>query len=107
MVLIHIKRNGLHSFINLRAIFTIFALLLFTQCQNKPEEKVKPAIETEEDMVSLTAAQLKNAPIETVMLSEKNIGTVLKLNGKIWKKKINQFILLYAIIKDGKNIEVK
>lgn len=83
MVLIHIKRNGLHSFINLRAIFTIFALLLFTQCQNKPEEKVKPAIETEEDMVSLTAAQLKNAPIETVMLSEKNIGTVLKLNGKI------------------------
>ncbi len=83
MVLIHIKRNGLHSFINLRAIFAIFALLLFTQCQNKPEEKVKPAIETEEDMVSLTAAQLKNAPIETVMLSEKNIGTVLKLNGKI------------------------
>lgn len=83
MVLIHIKRNGLHSFINLRAIFAIFALLLFTQCQNKPEEKVKPATETEEDTVSLTAAQLKNAPIETVMLSEKNIGTVLKLNGKI------------------------
>lgn len=83
MVLIHIKRNGLHSFINLKAMFAFCAFLLFTQCQNKPEEKVKQTTQTEENTVFLTDAQLKNAPIETVTLSEKNIGTVLKLNGKI------------------------
>lgn len=83
MVLIHIQKNGFKTLINLKTVFAICAILLFAQCQNKPEEKVKPATETEEDTVSLTAAQLKNAPIETVMLSEKNIGTVLKLNGKI------------------------
>lgn len=83
MVLIHIQKNGFKTLNNLKAVFAIFVLLLFTQCQSKPEEKVKQTTENEEDMVSFTAAQLKNAPIETVMLSEKNIGTVLKLNGKI------------------------
>lgn len=83
MGLIHIRRNGFKTLINLKAVFAIATLLFLAQCQSKTEEKVEKATQTEEDIVSLTDAQLKNAPIETVMLSEKNIGTVLKLNGKI------------------------
>lgn len=83
MSLIYNKNNGFKALINLKTVFAICALLFLTQCQTKPEEQVEQTVQSEDDMVMLTDAQLKNAPIETVTLSEKNIGTVLKLNGKI------------------------
>ena len=83
MSLFHIKSKRFISLINLKGVFAICTLLFLAQCQSKPEEQTEQVVQTEEDIVTLTDAQLKNAPIETVSLSEKNIGTVLKLNGKI------------------------
>lgn len=61
----------------------ILGLLFFTQCRNISEDQVQQSTLAEDNTVSLTDAQLKNAPIETVQLSEKNIATILKLNGRI------------------------
>ncbi len=83
MALIHEIKNGVFTLINIKVISAICAIFLLSQCQSKPEEQLAQPIQSEANTVSLTAAQLKNAPIETVMLSEKNIGSVLKLNGKI------------------------
>ena len=83
MSLFHIKSKRFINLINLKGVFAICTLLFLAQCQSKPEEQTEQVVQTEEDIVTLTDAQLKNAPIETVTLSEKNIGTVLKLNGKI------------------------
>ena len=57
--------------------------LLFFQCNKKEETSQKPASNTDETIVHLTDAQLKNAPIETAILSEQSISTTLKLNGKV------------------------
>lgn len=67
----------------LKMLFPTLGILLLVQCQNKPEEAVKQAVVNESNTVVLTDAQLKNAAVETVRLSEKNIASVLKLNGKI------------------------
>lgn len=83
MASIHEIKYRISTLINLKVISAICAVLLLSQCQSKPEEQVPQPMQSEANTVSLTAARLKNAPIETVMLSEKNIGSVLKLNGKI------------------------
>lgn len=67
----------------LKILLPVLGILLLVQCQNKPKEDVKQAVVNESNTVVLTDAQLKNAAVETVRLSEKNIATVLKLNGKI------------------------
>lgn len=59
------------------------ALFLFFQCNKNEEANPKPTIKTDETIVHLTDAQLKNAPIETAILSEQSISTTLKLNGKV------------------------
>jgi len=58
-------------------------LLLFYQC--KENEKTEPvsAAPKNENVVVLTDAQLRNAPIETTTLSLQKISSVLKLNGMI------------------------
>jgi len=63
----------------------VFMLILFftVQCHKKGETVTKPAPPKDESIVTLTDAQLKNTPIETMSLSVKNISTVLKINGKI------------------------
>lgn len=78
-----IKRNGFKALQNLQIVLYISALSLLTQCKSKPEEQVQQSVANDGNTVSLTDAQLKNASIETIQLSEKNMATVLKLNGKI------------------------
>src|SRR5258706_16368003 len=58
-------------------------VLLFTSCgSSKPEEK-KTETQTDETVVTLTEAQLKNAGIQTGKLEQKSISSILKVNGKI------------------------
>ncbi len=83
MNLINHNIIGFRAHINSKIALTISVLFLLTNCTTQPQEKVEPTAQITSNEVTLTAAQLKNAPIETVMLSEKNIGTILKLNGKI------------------------
>jgi len=53
-------------------------------CQgNKGEASPSSAKPKDETLVSLTEAQLHNAQIDTVMLSDQPIASILKLNGKI------------------------
>lgn len=80
MLLIKIKRNGVKV---LKGVLLILGLFFLTQCTDVQEDQGQQAASNEHDAVTLTDAQLKNAPIETVQLSEKNIGSILKLNGKI------------------------
>jgi membrane fusion protein, heavy metal efflux system len=58
-------------------------LLIFHQC--KDHEKTDPVSvpPKDENVVTLTDAQLRNAPIETTTLSLQKISSVLKLNGMI------------------------
>ncbi|MBP6430478.1 MAG: efflux RND transporter periplasmic adaptor subunit [Ferruginibacter sp.] len=60
----------------------IISLMLFA-CKSKTTSIEKTATITNENVVTLTDAQFKNANIETTILEEKNIATILKLNGKI------------------------
>ncbi len=57
--------------------------LMLAACKNPTEEQHAPQAAITTNTVVLTKAQLQNAAIETSRLSEKNIATVLKLNGKI------------------------
>jgi cobalt-zinc-cadmium efflux system membrane fusion protein len=63
-------------------IFINIALLLSSCGGNKTEEK-KSQTQTNENIVTLTNAQLKNAGIQTGKLEQKTISSVLKVNGKI------------------------
>jgi cobalt-zinc-cadmium efflux system membrane fusion protein len=63
-------------------IIGLLLCLLTISCK-KENQELKSESNTSENEVSLTDAQFKNADIETTSLSEKNIATVLKLNGKI------------------------
>nr|WP_312133877.1 efflux RND transporter periplasmic adaptor subunit [Empedobacter sp.] len=59
-------------------------LLSTVQCQQKQEATAtKTANPKDENTVTFTDAQLRNAPVETTELSMQPISTVLKLNGKI------------------------
>ena len=77
------------------------ALFLFFQCNKNEEANPKPTIKTDETIVHLTDAQLKNAPIETAILSEQSISTTLKLNGKV------NFDLKHDMIQSLTNFELK
>lgn len=73
---------------NFKIIHTLSFLLLGTlslvQCNKNNEMTPEKTIASgNENIVTLTDAQLKNAPIETTQLSMQNISTVLKLNGVI------------------------
>ncbi|MDV4116293.1 efflux RND transporter periplasmic adaptor subunit [Elizabethkingia anophelis] len=61
----------------------LLAVLAFSQCKNKSADAEKPTAKAENNVVILTDAQLKNAPVTTTQLSDRNIATQLKLNGKI------------------------
>lgn len=57
----------------LKILLPVLGILLLVQCQNKPKEDVKQAVVNESNTVVLTDAQLKNAAVETVRLSEKTL----------------------------------
>ncbi len=54
-----------------------------TACGKKTTENESAVTKVDNNVVTLTDAQFKNAEIETVKLSAKSISTVLKVNGKI------------------------
>ena len=65
----------------------ILSLFIFSVigCGEKSENKTAEVIatETESSIVKLTAAQITNAEIQTSELIEKEISSIIKLNGKI------------------------
>lgn len=61
---------------------SIISLLLFA-CKNETKKIANETVETNGNTVTLTDAQFTNAKIETTTLQQKNISTILKLNGKI------------------------
>lgn len=58
-----------------------FSLLI--QCKKEEALKQEKNLPKDENIVNLTDAQMRNAPIETTTLSLKNIASTLKLNGMI------------------------
>ncbi|MDR2222336.1 MAG: efflux RND transporter periplasmic adaptor subunit [Flavobacteriaceae bacterium] len=76
------------KYISTKALTLTLALsgaLLFTQCKKDQTAETPAATASNENTttVHLTDAQMKNATIETGSLSDRNIATTLKLNGKI------------------------
>ena len=66
-------------------IFLTISILTLLGCGQKSENKTAEVIatETESFIVKLTAAQIANAEIQTSELIEKEISSIIKLNGKI------------------------
>ncbi|MFV5695787.1 efflux RND transporter periplasmic adaptor subunit [Flavobacterium sp. LB3P122] len=64
-------------------ILTILAIILLSSCGDKKTESETEANPTIENTTTLTDAQIKNAGIETGKIEQKQISSVLKLNGKI------------------------
>jgi cobalt-zinc-cadmium efflux system membrane fusion protein len=64
-------------------LYILSTLLVLTSCSQKEEKTEQPTENKYVNVVTLTDAQMKNAGIETAILTEKNIAKVLKLNGKI------------------------
>lgn len=64
---------------------SILGLLMFYECKDHGKTEPAPATVSskDENVVMLTDAQLKNAPIVTTVLSLQKISSVLKLNGMI------------------------
>ncbi|WP_312285369.1 efflux RND transporter periplasmic adaptor subunit [Chryseobacterium gleum] len=64
---------------------SILGLLMFYECKDHGKTEPAPATVSskDENVVMLTDAQLKNAPIVTTILSLQKISSVLKLNGMI------------------------
>jgi len=63
-------------------IFILLLPLFFTACKN--QKTAEPAESTVmENAITLTDAQMKNAQIETGKIEQKQIASILKVNGKI------------------------
>jgi cobalt-zinc-cadmium efflux system membrane fusion protein len=60
----------------------IVLLFLITSCNSKKTEEVQTVVENE-NVVSLTNEQLKNATIETGVLERRPISSILKVNGQV------------------------
>lgn len=66
-----------------RIIYIISTVLLLSSCGNKKTESEKEPVTADGNIITLTAAQIKNAGIVTGSLDQRPIAAVLKLNGKI------------------------
>src|SRR4249920_2886522 len=66
-----------------KLLVIVSAFNILISCNNKPEAKVEIPKRTDENIVVLTDAQLKNAAISTGRLEQKEISSVLKVNGSI------------------------
>lgn len=66
-----------------KVIIIINMFLLFTACNNKQANEEQVNIATQENVITLTEAQYKNAGIITGILDTHSVSTVLKLSGKI------------------------
>ena len=63
--------------------FLTTAIALLSACGAKKETQETPGAVINENIITLTAAQIKNAGIETGKIEQRDISSVLKLNGKI------------------------
>lgn len=66
-----------------KSIIIIYSLLLFFSCNNKQNTEQPAQEQLNENSVTLTDAQYKNAGIEIGKFESKVISSVLRLNGKI------------------------
>jgi cobalt-zinc-cadmium efflux system membrane fusion protein len=64
-------------------VITLIGLFFLYSCGNKKTENETEATPAIENTTTLTDAQIKNAGIETGKIEEKEISSLLKLNGKI------------------------
>lgn len=83
MGLYNIKNYGCKTLRNLQGLVAIVGLLLLSQCKEATTVEKQAVVTADGNSVILTDAQFKNAALETIQLSEKNIATVLKINGRI------------------------
>lgn len=70
----------------IKSIYLYISLILMSimfACSTKVSEQQIVANKVEEDLVILTDAQLKNAGIEEMEISDQQISVMLKMNGKI------------------------
>jgi membrane fusion protein, heavy metal efflux system len=66
-----------------KILFILFITTSIFACKSKKTTEVVAPIATDENTVTLTTAQMKSAEIITGTLEEKEISSVLKVNGKI------------------------
>lgn len=66
-----------------KILFILFITITIFACRGKNKVEEITSITADESTVTLTAAQMKNAEITTGALQQKEISTVLKVNGKI------------------------
>lgn len=59
------------------------AILLLVSCGGSKKEEPTAIVTTDENMVTLTDVQMKNAGIQTGKLEQQSISSVMKVNGKI------------------------
>jgi len=64
-------------------IFLFVTLILLQSCGSKNKNAENEAEVADENIVTLTPSQLKNAGIETMQLQQKQMTSKLKLNGRI------------------------
>ena len=64
-------------------VITLIGLFFLYSCGNKKTENQTEATPAIENTTTLTDAQIKNAGIETGKIEQKEISSLLKLNGKI------------------------
>ena len=64
-------------------VITLLGLFFLYSCSNKKTENETEATPAIENTTTLTDAQIKNAGIETGKIEQKEISSLLKLNGKI------------------------
>ncbi len=67
----------------MKNIFIIISLFLLTSCSSKKEETKQEEVVTNESSITLTPAQIKNANLTYGKLEQKQIASILKVNGKI------------------------
>ncbi len=64
-------------------IILLIASSLLLACSSQTKNNEKNANADDEMALTLSEAQFKNAQIQTTIVEEKNMATVLKLNGKV------------------------
>ena len=65
------------------SIFLMAAILLLIACSSKKQSQQSVALSQEDRTVMLSAVQMKNAGIESGKLEQREISSILKVNGKI------------------------
>ncbi|NOU37985.1 MAG: efflux RND transporter periplasmic adaptor subunit [Ferruginibacter sp.] len=68
---------------NMKNIIIITILFLFAACDSNEKQREEVVLPTNENIVSFTDAQMKNAEITLGSLEQKEISSILKVNGKI------------------------